>query len=968
MSNPSDFVIENGVLKQYVGPGGDVVIPDGVTRIGVKAFFRCKTVNTVTIPESVTDIDSEAFVLCQNLKTIVIPESVVRFGKNAFGWCANLTAVRLPESLKTISEEAFIFCDKLTEVVIPEGVENIEPSAFAICTSLHSLSLPGSVLSVGKDAFPLVKYLKLKRWVKGLTKAVRQETLREIEIEDPSKVPEQFKSLIVQKNDTGDESDSLRDFSIKDGVLIDYKGNGGEVDIPAGVTEIGSGAFQHCASLTSVIIPEGVSRISESAFADCGKLNHVVLPKSLVSIGDRAFQQCGSLTEVIISENVTAIGHMAFFSCTGLKKIVIPDSVRKIGNSAFGFCKGLTEAVIPEGVQKIGSSAFWDCKSLESVTIPESAKELGTTMFKSCSCVVKCRHFSQRLADAMKGCDDFNTFLLLYTEDKLSDIPAHLRRRALLGFVKAKNVDMNSDYTKSYLEYAKKNAGKLIDLAYKYPELLTFLLENQLIKVADIDAYVAEAEKNGNIEQKARLLDYQNRIGPEKVKKAREKKEIIKEEYTDALSERIAARDPANGIEGITFVVTGKLWPWKSKDEIKEYLESYGASMGGSVNKKTDYLVVSGPNSQSEKTKKAEALGVQVLSEADFNEMVGRLYKDAVHVSVPKWLRTIPESAFVRCKSMAEVTIPEGVTSIGNKAFEGCAALQIVHLPESLTEIGEEAFHKCVGIEKLSLPAGITRIGKGAFSECRDISFSFGTPAVHDLVLESSFTISDKGLLLKYAGPGGDVVIPEGVKELFLSPFSPSYGSQSQVTAITLPDSMTVISGFALSGCSKLERVVIPESVQRIEEGAFMSCIKLTGIKLPKGLIELGAQAFYNCKSLTSVVLPETITAIEEGAFSYCSNLESVTLSGAITGIKAHAFFKCEKLQSMSLPEGVRTIGAYAFSGCKDLAELNIPESVIEIGEGAFAGCGSLTIHAPAGSYAEQYAKENNIPFVAEEK
>ena len=83
-------------------------------------------------------------------------------------------------------------------------------------------------------------------------------------------------------------------------------------------------------------------------------------------------------------------------------------------------------------------------------------------------------------------------FLLLYTEDKLSDIPAHLRRRALLGFVKAKNVDMNSDYTKSYLEYAKKNAGKLIDLAYKYPELLTFLLENQLIKAADIDAYLSQ--------------------------------------------------------------------------------------------------------------------------------------------------------------------------------------------------------------------------------------------------------------------------------------------------------------------------------------------------------------------------------------------------------------------------------------------------------------------------------------------
>ena len=38
MSNASDFIIENGVLKKYVGPGGDVVIPEGVTAIGELAF------------------------------------------------------------------------------------------------------------------------------------------------------------------------------------------------------------------------------------------------------------------------------------------------------------------------------------------------------------------------------------------------------------------------------------------------------------------------------------------------------------------------------------------------------------------------------------------------------------------------------------------------------------------------------------------------------------------------------------------------------------------------------------------------------------------------------------------------------------------------------------------------------------------------------------------------------------------
>jgi hypothetical protein len=48
------------------------------------------------------------------------------------------------------------------------------------------------------------------------------------------------------------------------------------------------------------------------------------------------------------------------------------------------------------------------------------------------------------------------------------------------------------------------------------------------------------------------------------------------------------------------------------------------------------------------------------------------------------------------------------------------------------------------------------------------------------------------------------------------------------------------------------------------------------------------------------------------------------------------------------------------------LKNIFIPSSVTAIGAEAFLGCFNVTIHAPVGSYAEQYAKENNIPFVAE--
>ena len=76
--------------------------------------------------------------------------------------------------------------------------------------------------------------------------------------------------------------------------------------------------------------------------------------------------------------------------------------------------------------------------------------------------------------------------------------------------------------------------------------------------------------------------------------KAQTKKEKVKEDYTDALVERIAVRDPSKGIAGMTFVITGKLnaWPkmWENRNEVKEYLENYGAFLGSSVTKKTDYL------------------------------------------------------------------------------------------------------------------------------------------------------------------------------------------------------------------------------------------------------------------------------------------------------------------------------------------------------------------------------------------
>ena len=79
----------------------------------------------------------------------------------------------------------------------------------------------------------------------------------------------------------------------------------------------------------------------------------------------------------------------------------------------------------------------------------------------------------------------------------------------------------------------------------------------------------------------------------------------------------------ASAIAGKTFVITGGLNGFDNRDQLVAFIEERGGRVSGSVSAKTDYLINNDVNSGSGKNKKAKALGVPIISEADFMEMSG---------------------------------------------------------------------------------------------------------------------------------------------------------------------------------------------------------------------------------------------------------------------------------------------------------------------------------------------------------
>lgn len=232
---------------------------------------------------------------------------------------------------------------------------------------------------------------------------------------------------------------------------------------------------------------------------------------------------------------------------------------------------------------------------------------------------------------------------------------------------------------------------------------------------------------------------------------------------------------------------------------------------------------------------------------------------------------------------------------------------------------------------------------------------------------ESDFTwepVENGVAITAYTGSATAVIIPDTLGGKNVVEIRNGSFSQTEVLGIQLPNTLTTVTENAFFYCTTLVEVYFSDSVQQIAGHAFEGCIALSSVHLNAGLQSIGESAFANCQSLNQIELNNGLVNIGNVAFCM-SSVKNIKIPGTVHSIGVDAFASCEGLEKVEIESGVQTISKTAFQACFALKEAIIPASVTEIGLRAFDQCENLTIYAPAGSAAEAYATEDEIPFEA---
>lgn len=301
----------------------EVILPEGITKIGYKAFFQTKSLQKINFPESLKAIEQQAF------------------------RGSGLTEVNILGAT-AIGNAAFLSCTKMKTLTIP-NVTFLGTMCFRHCSQLKTVTVPVSA-NIGKKLDASLKDYKL------LFNLIKNK-----------------KKSIYYENNSGNvafgDCYNLTEATLQDGIttvpeaMFSFCGDLKNITIPASVKSVQDDAFRCCFSLTSMNIPE-VESIGNSAFLECWNLRgDLILSNKVKEIKDFAFDHTGFSGIKWEGTDGCKIGNSVFHNCplleyVDLHKLKAPTVNNKTltrhdPNSQANFANGLlsrTIVYLPQGV------------------------------------------------------------------------------------------------------------------------------------------------------------------------------------------------------------------------------------------------------------------------------------------------------------------------------------------------------------------------------------------------------------------------------------------------------------------------------------------------------------------------------------------------------------------------------------------------------------------------------------------
>lgn len=890
--------IGKSAFENCTGLTGDLSLPNGLEMIESSAFYNCFGLSgSLTIPETVKTIQDNAFAGCHGLTgRLMIPDSVTEIGQSAFYNCSGFTGLTLSENLtrvrystfygcsgvegqliipdRVVTVEYYAFCgmEHLTSAVIGSNVETLNAgtgygdTTFEGCSSLEEIKFLGTVppnLSNGTSMFRNLQSLKKIRVPAGTYQTYMQA----------------YNSYLTDQITLLEEG--ADEFLIRDQVLVSYSGTGTEVQIPGGVTEIGTGAFLNNSTVQKVHMPDSVVTVSNNAFKNCAELREINFSANLKTIRENAFSNCANLQKIALNSGLRDIGGYAFYNCSGLnQELVLPDTVEEIGDYAFFQCTNLTGLTLSAALTKVGTGSFWYCKNIAGeLRIPESLTWIANYSFADCQGLT-----GLSLPDGMKSIQNgaFSGCTGLSGTLRFPDSITYLGDEAFSGCSGLTGLKLSENLesvTNSAFRGCTGIEGELV-----IPDKVTYLGYTAFAELEKITSVVIGA-KVTLLGGAVNIYDNNSFLNCTSLERMIFKGTTPPElRYNTEMFRQLPALKILQ-VPGGSYGV---------------YAAAYG-----------DYL--------------PEGVVIREEGAEDFitdGTVLVHYAGSAEEVQVPEGITEIGTGAFLNNTSVSKISLPDTVEKIGVNAFRSCGSLKEVALGSGLVEIGDYAFYQCRNLtQNLVLPEGLKTICTYAFAECEYITGVTLPPEIEQIGSYAFYQCT---------GMTGNLTIPGSLKRVEYSTFE---GCRS-LTGLTLGEGVENVAACAFRGCQSMAgELYLPDSITLLDSEAFASCKGFTSLRLSEHLTMIPYLCFAYCAGLEGEIrIPDSVTTIGNHAFYGLSNITAVTIGRGVATIYNRVddscFSGCNKLEQIRFlgdtpPDLYNTYGA--FRGLPSLARILIP-------------------------------------------